>query len=84
MRLESGKSQEGMNILLVGDVSREGEAAVMNYMERHGLADVDILKVSHHGSKNASSAEFLKLVRPRIAVISCGRKNERTTKMIQT
>ena len=75
VRLESGKSQEGMNILLVGDVSREGEAAVMNYMERHGLTGVELLKVSHHGSKNATSAEFLKLVRPRIAVISCGRKN---------
>lgn len=76
VRLESGKEKEKMlNILLVGDVSLEGEAAVMSYMERQGLADVDILKVSHHGSKNATSAEFLGLVRPRIAVISCGRKN---------
>ena len=64
-----------MNFLLVGDVSREGEAAVMSYMERHGLTGVELLKVSHHGSKNATSAEFLGLVRPRIAVISCGRKN---------
>lgn len=35
----------------------------------------DFLKVSHHGSKYSSSSEFLKLVNPKYAIISCGYKN---------
>jgi len=34
-----------------------------------------ILKVAHHGSSGSTSEEFLRLVRPRVAVISCGRNN---------
>ena len=37
--------------------------------------DVDILKVSHHGSKTSSAEEFIKEVSPDIAVISAGRDN---------
>ena len=35
-----------------------------------------VLKVGHHGSGTSSSIDFLKTVRPQIAVISCGRKNK--------
>ncbi len=34
-----------------------------------------ILKISHHGSKNSSSIEFIKSVNPSLAVISVGRRN---------
>jgi len=33
------------------------------------------LKVSHHGSKYASSNDFLKRVKPEIAIVSCGAWN---------
>ncbi len=35
----------------------------------------DVLKVGHHGSKNASSEEFLARVSPQLAVVSCGEDN---------
>jgi competence protein ComEC len=34
-----------------------------------------VLKVGHHGSKYASSGDFLKRVKPEIAIISCGAWN---------
>ncbi|MBQ6538447.1 MAG: hypothetical protein IJL75_06035, partial [Eubacterium sp.] len=37
--------------------------------------DVDYLKVGHHGSKNSSSEEFLKVIKPEIAVASAGKNN---------
>ena len=37
--------------------------------------DSNVLKVGHHGSRNASTAEFLAEVSPAIAVISAGANN---------
>ena len=37
--------------------------------------DIDVLKVSHHGSENGNSKEFIYAVNPRIAVISVGKNN---------
>ena len=57
--------------LLPGDA---GEA-VERRLVSEGVAPVDVLKVSHHGSRSASSAGFLARLRPTVAVISCGRNN---------
>jgi competence protein ComEC len=38
--------------------------------------DIDVLKVSHHGSTYTTSNEFLDQVMPEIAVIMCGKDNE--------
>ena len=38
--------------------------------------DIDVLKVAHHGSHYSSSEEFLSIVKPEIAIISCGPENE--------
>ena len=40
------------------------------------LPEVEILKVAHHGSEDPGLASELRELRPRIAVISCGRDNE--------
>ena len=40
------------------------------------LAGMEILKVAHHGSEDPGLGAELRELRPRIAVISCGRDNE--------
>ena len=38
-------------------------------------APVTLLKVGHHGSRSATSKEMLKVLCPRLALISCGKNN---------
>jgi len=40
------------------------------------LRPVEVMKVAHHGSEDPGLAEELKTLRPRIAVVSCGRNND--------
>ena len=63
----------GKNILFTGDLPEKGEQELIK-----NKADLpaDILKVAHHGSKNSSSVEFLKAVRPKLAIISAGKDND--------
>jgi competence protein ComEC len=60
-------------MLLTGDAQAEAEARLL----AHGGVDLraDILKVGHHGSAYSSTPEFLAVVHPRIAIISCGLHN---------
>jgi competence protein ComEC len=60
----------GKRFLLTGDIEKEAEL----YLSDRDLA-ADVLKVAHHGSRSSSSGRLLEQVRPRIAVISCGRGN---------
>jgi competence protein ComEC len=39
------------------------------------LARADLLKVGHHGSRTSTTPLLLEAVRPRIALLSCGREN---------
>ena len=61
------------SFLFTGDVPREVE----DYLARSGGAELrsDVLKVSHHGSKNSSSLAFTGFVQPEYAVISVGKDN---------
>lgn len=59
--------------LFTGDAEEESEKEILN----NGFdVSCDVLKVGHHGSKTASSNEFLKEASPKIAVISCGKNND--------
>ncbi len=60
------------DMLFTGDVEGIGEERLM---EHPRLADCDVLKVSHHGSKNSTMEAFLEVVRPEIALISVGAEN---------
>lgn len=67
--------------LLTGDLEKEGEAQCLEWMKDENLrkeipsGELTVLKVGHHGSKNATSEEFLDYLDPKAAVISCGRHN---------
>ncbi|MFH1284504.1 MAG: ComEC/Rec2 family competence protein [Candidatus Peregrinibacteria bacterium] len=65
-------SYSDKKILLTGDLEIEGEKALV---ESGDNLDADILKAGHHGSKTASSDEFLKKVKPETVVIQCGEGN---------
>ncbi len=39
------------------------------------VGDVDVIKVSHHGSEHSSNATFLAQLDPEVAIISCGNGN---------
>lgn len=62
----------GKNIFMTGDM---GSSAEKKLIEEGKLKKVDVLKVAHHGSKYSSCSELLDILRPDIAVISCGRSN---------
>lgn len=59
--------------LFSGDAQYDAEQDLLN----GGMdIDVDVYKVGHHGSSNASSQKFLQAMSPTYAVISCGKDNK--------
>lgn len=60
------------SMLCTGDVEAEGEEMLVKKLRGK---DYDVLKVAHHGSKNSTSQEFLKVTKPEIALISVGKDN---------
>ena len=68
----------GIRILVTGDLSEEGERAMISYYNGQGnvrALKADVLNVGHHGSKYSSCDEFLDAVSPDIAVIQVGKNN---------
>ncbi|MEU4598576.1 ComEC/Rec2 family competence protein [Nocardia sp. NPDC023988] len=57
-------------VLLTGDIESEAQRKMM----RDNDIRADVLKVPHHGSRT-TTAEFLRAVRPRLALISSGTDN---------
>lgn len=58
--------------LFTGDVSAQEEAKIL---QKYSLEEVDFYKVAHHGSKYSNSEGLLDMLKPKIAVISCGEDN---------
>lgn len=62
----------GMKWLFTGDLEEDGERRIIN---DYPTLLVDILKVGHHGSRTSTSSDFLKHIKPKVAIISVGRNN---------
>jgi competence protein ComEC len=60
------------NFLFTGDAELQSEK---DMIAKKVLSKVDVLKVGHHGSKDSSSTEFLKVTKPTYSIISVGAKN---------
>lgn len=63
---------EGVEILLTGDA---GFPVEKKLLDKNINVKSRMLKVSHHGSKNATSNEFLKSVKPEKAIVSVGKNS---------
>lgn len=70
------------HMLLTGDMSGEGEACLLRKAREEAggnreteLSGIQLLKVSHHGSRYSTGKEWLEEVRPVWAVISYGEGN---------
>ena len=74
LQLETFLGEQGkiFRALFAGDISAETESVLL---KEGVLENVDLFKVSHHGSKYSNSGEFLEVIRPEIAVISCAEHN---------
>jgi competence protein ComEC len=59
------------SILLTGDIGRAREQCLL----KDGLGPVDVLVVPHHGSKTSSGSEFVRWIRPEIAIVPVGWRN---------
>ena len=77
---------EGVRVLLSSDATADREEALLREyaLSEHifdsgslavDLDGVDILRAAHHGSANAAGEEWLALIKPSAAVISCGAGN---------
>lgn len=58
-----------VSMLFTGDIEAEAEQDLVN--EYGDILDVDILKISHHGSHTSSTEEFIDATSPEIGLISC-------------
>ncbi|MDO8715864.1 MAG: DNA internalization-related competence protein ComEC/Rec2 [Dehalococcoidales bacterium] len=69
LRLKMG----GVSFLLTADTMWEAETELI---ARRADLSSTVLKVGHHSSNTSTSAEFLAVVNPSVAVISVGAKND--------
>ncbi|MEK3697697.1 ComEC/Rec2 family competence protein [Paenibacillus sp. FSL R10-2199] len=68
----------GRSFLFTGDMDQAAEEAILQSAQQAGIQagkPIDILKVAHHGSKTATSADWLTFWHPAAAVISAGVNN---------
>ena len=71
----------GFRMLIAGDITGGGGTPPYETPDVEGplapfVGDIDVLKVSHHGSKTSTNAAFLAGTQPEVAIISVGDGND--------
>ena len=67
---------EGVKLILTGDAGTLAEREILLNSVRSGIdLNADILKVGHHGSRTASSEDFISTIKPDYAIIMVGEGN---------
>jgi len=66
---------KNFSVLYTGDAEKDTEQKVLN-PPAGGNLYATVLKVPHHGSENGLMEDFLKVVRPAIAIISVSQNNK--------
>ena len=64
-----------VDVLFMGDAEPETLNSLLHSRILSG-SSIEVLKVAHHGSRYGTSPEFLAEVRPKVAVISAGFRND--------
>ncbi|MBQ2909250.1 MAG: DNA internalization-related competence protein ComEC/Rec2 [Bacilli bacterium] len=62
-----------ITLLFTGDASLKSEDYILN---NYNIGEIDILKVGHHGSKTSTGKKLLETIKPKYALISCGKDNK--------
>lgn len=62
-------------MLFTGDIEEVAEKEIVNIYKNSEILKSTVLKVAHHGSKSSTTEDFLKAVKPQIAVIGVGKNN---------
>jgi competence protein ComEC len=65
-------ARDGRSALLTGDAGAPTESELL---ASGALGRADVLKVGHHGSRTSTSDAFVRALAPKIALLSCGRRN---------
>ena len=65
-------AQPYQNFLIMGDAGWETE---FKLLQQYPDLKVDVLVLGHHGSKNSSAYDFLKVLKPKLAIASAGFNN---------
>jgi len=68
LRLDYGD----FSMLLMGDAEEQSESRLLN---RDADLTAKLIKIAHHGSKYATSEDFVKRIKPEVAIISTGAWN---------
>lgn len=61
------------NALLLGDLEQDDQEAMIKEV---GIGNVDVIKISHHGSSNGLNMSLLNRTQPKLTIISVGADNK--------
>lgn len=62
--------------LFPGDIGKKTEGDILVRSDFPESLSADVIKIPHHGSRTSNSEEFLRLINPQFAVISCSKNNQ--------